>query len=108
MVGLCLVLPAHAADPVLAKGGSVGLVPPAGMTPSEAMQGFEDRGARASILIAEMPPQAYPEVRTSFSDDAALAAKGVTIETRRDVELAGGVKGMLLSGYQSVGPAAMR
>jgi hypothetical protein len=108
MVGLCLVLPAHAADPVFAKGGSVGLVPPAGMTPSEAMQGFEDRGARASILIAEMPPQAYPEVRTSFSDDAALAAKGVTIETRRDVELAGGVKGMLLSGYQSVGPAAIR
>lgn len=108
MVGLCLVLPAHAADPVFAKDGSVGMVPPAGMTQSEAMQGFEDRPARASILIAEMPPQAYPEVRTSFSDPAALATKGVTIEKRRDVELAGGVKGMLMTGYQTVGASAIR
>ncbi len=108
MVGLCLILPAHAADPVFAKGGSVGLVPPAGMTPSELVQGFEDRGARASILIAEMPPPAYQEVRDSFSNAAALAKQGVTIEKRRDVELAGGVKGQLLSGFQSVGTVALR
>jgi hypothetical protein len=108
MVGLCLILPAHAADPVFAKGGSVGLVPPAGMIPSELVQGFEDRGARASILIAEMPPPAYQEVRDSFSDAAALAKQGVTIEKRRDVDLAAGVKGQLLSGYQTVGTVTLR
>jgi hypothetical protein len=108
MVGLCLILPAHAADPVFAKGGSVGMVPPAGMIPSELVQGFEDRGARASILIAEMPPPAYQEVRDSFSNAAALAKQGVTIEKRRDVDLAGGVKGQLLSGFQSVGTVALR
>lgn len=108
MVGLWLILPAEAADPVFAKGGSVGLVPPAGMVPSEQVQGFEDRGAKASILIAEMPPPAYREIRESFADGAALAKQGVTIEKRRDIELAGGVKGQLLSGYQTVGAIALR
>lgn len=107
-IGLCLILPARAAEPVFANGSSVGLVPPAGMTPSEVMQGFEDRAARASILIAEMPPPAYKEVSDSFADPANLAKKGVTIEKHRDVELAGGVKAQLYSGYQNVGAGAVK
>lgn len=106
-IGFCLVLPAAAAEPVFARDGTVGLVPPPGMVESGAIQGFEDRNAHASILIVEMPKAAYEDVRGGFGDEA-LAKNGVTIEKRRDVELAGGVKGLLLSGYQSVGAGAVK
>lgn len=110
--GLVLLLlaaaaPARAADPVFPRNGTIGLVPPPGMVESEQVPGFEDRPARASILIAEMPPQAFAEISGNFAADG-LVQQGVTIEKRRAVELAGGVKGVLLQGYQTVGASAVK
>lgn len=107
MAATLLAVPAQAADPVFVRDGTVGLVPPPGMVESAAVAGFEDREARASILVAEMPPQAFREISGNFAADGLLQ-KGVTIEKRRDVDLADGVKGVLLSGYQTVGASAVK
>lgn len=103
---LGLPLPAMA-QAVFPNQGSIGLVPPPGMTEIPGVGGFEDRAAKASILIVEMPPGAYDTILQTF-DPQALQAKGVTVEGRRDIELADGHKGVLLTGYQSVGAIALK
>ncbi|MFG1464023.1 hypothetical protein V5F77_14105 [Xanthobacter sp. DSM 24535] len=72
---------AAAADAIFPRGTLVGLVPPDGMVESQTFSGFEDRSKAASILIIEMPAQAYPQVEAGFTD-AALATKGITVESR--------------------------
>lgn len=96
-----------AAQAVFPNQGSIGLVPPAGMTEIPGVGGFEDRAAKASILIVELPPGAYDTILQTF-EPQALQAKGVTVEDRRDIELADGHKGVLLTGYQSVGAIALK
>lgn len=87
--------------------GSVGLVPPEGMTEIPGVPGFQDRAAKASILVLEMPKPAFAEI-TSSAASKELQKQGVTVEERRDVELADGVKAVLLKGYQTVGSAALK
>ncbi|OYX73209.1 MAG: hypothetical protein B7Y95_09110 [Rhizobiales bacterium 32-66-11] len=72
---------AGAADAIFPKGTLVGVVPPDGMVESPTFSGFEDRSKAASLLIIEMPPQAYPQIEAGFTD-AALATKGITVESR--------------------------
>ena len=95
------------AQAVFPNQGSIGLVPPPGMTEVANVAGFEDRATKASILLVEVPPAVFEGVVTSFESDA-LQKQGVTVEQRRDIQLASGGKAVLLTGYQSVGAIALK
>ena len=98
LLALLLPLPAEAAGAVFPPGAAVGLVPPPGMRPASRFAGFQDDGARASILVAELPAEAFATV--SKLDDAALQQRqGITVARRRDVQVSG-ARAVLLSGTQ--------
>lgn len=103
---LALSLPVSA-QAVFPNDGTIGLVPLQGMTEIPGVPGFQDRAAKASILILEMPKPAFQEIATHFAPEE-LQKQGVTVEERRDVELADGVKALLLKGYQTVGAVALK
>lgn len=99
---------ALAADPAFPTGGVFGLVPPPGMTESTQFAGFEDPQTGASILMVDMPPQAYAQVAAGFTD-AALAGKGIVIDTRGTLPLAlPGVQTLFVTGRQAIGPVMSR
>src|SRR5207237_1336194 len=75
---------AQAADPVFPLGSRIGLVPPPGMVPSTAFQGFEDRERNVALLMSELPPDAFQAMEKAFTVDA-LKEKGVEAERREDV-----------------------
>ena len=95
---LILAMPALAADPTFPPGSRLGLVPPAGMIPSDKFDGFADPDKDAAILITVLPPAAYPQIEKAFDADA-LKKKGVTLEKREPVQLSFG-KGFVLIGTQ--------
>lgn len=79
--------PAAAQAPVFPPGSAVGLTPPAGMRPADGFTGFQDSGAGASLLIAELPAEAYPAL--SALDDAAFQQRqNITVTARRALKLA--------------------
>ena len=90
--------PAQAADAVFPPASHIGLVAPATMKPSQNFRGFEDREASASILILELPAQAYAGVEKQLSTEA-LKKDGVVEEKRETVTLSG-AKGLLVAGTQ--------
>ena len=95
------------AEPVFPNGGSVGMEVPGDMVPIPGAAGFEDRVAKAAILFVEVPHADFDTIVKSFEPDA-LQNKGVTIESRKQVTLADGGRGLILSGYQSVGAVAIK
>ncbi|MDQ0505202.1 hypothetical protein [Xanthobacter agilis] len=97
---------ALAGEVVFPRGAVVGLAPPPGMVESTTFSGFEDRAHNASILIVDMPPEAYGQLEGGFSD-AALAAKGITVESRGPFAISG-AKGYLVTGTQTAGPFRVR
>lgn len=97
---LALSLPA-AAQAVFPNQSTIGLVPPQGMSEIPNVPGFQDRDAKASILVLEMPQPAFQEITSHFAPQE-LQKQNVTVEERRDVELADGVKAVLLKGYQTI------
>src|SRR3974390_1162964 len=105
LIGLA-ALPARAADPVFPLASHVGLVAPGGMKPSERFRGFEDPATGASILILEVPAQAYAEVEKQMTAEA-LKKQGMTEEKRETVTLSAG-KGLLIVGEQLVDAKKMR
>src|SRR5271170_4351609 len=98
LILLILAMPALAADPTFPPGSRLGLVPPAGMIPSDKFDGFADPDKDAAILITVLPAGAYPQIEKSL-DVEALKKKGVTLEKREAMELGFG-KGFLLIGSQ--------
>ncbi len=94
-------LVAQAPGPVFPPGSSVGLVPPAGMRPASSFAGFQDEAARASILVAELPAEAYAAL--SKVDDAAFQQRqGLKVARRRSLTVAG-APAVLLTGTQPAG-----
>jgi len=91
--------PAPAADAVFPTGSRVGLVPPAGMVPSDAFDGFAVPGKDAAILIAVLPPGAYAQIEKSL-DIEALKKQGVNVEKREPMQLSFGM-GLLFTGRQA-------
>ena len=107
LAGLALAAaPADAANPVYPLASHVGLVAPGAMKPSERFRGFEDPATGASILILEVPAQAYPEVEKQMTAEA-LKKQGMTEEKRENVTLTVG-KGLLIVGEQAVDAKKMR
>ncbi|MGU3538038.1 hypothetical protein [Methylobacterium sp. A54F] len=96
---LAAPLAARAAEPVFPTNASVGLVPPTGMTPSQTFAGFEHRSG-ASILIAEMPPEAYPQLVERFTPEALRATGFAAKGAGEPLPVAGG-EGRILRGSQA-------
>jgi hypothetical protein len=93
-------LPAQAADPVFPLTSHVGLVAPGAMKPSPGFRGFIDPAAGASILIAEVPPLAFPKLERDMTAEA-LAKQGMIEEKRETLELKSG-KVVLIVGAQTI------
>ncbi len=97
---------ALAEQAVFPRGSSIGMEPPAGMEPSTNFAGFENKQKGASILVVDMPPDAFPQLEAGFTDQA-LAAKGITVQSRRDFPV-GTSKGVLVTGIQSAGAGQVK
>jgi hypothetical protein len=87
-VTLVLTAPAFAASPTFLPGSRIGLVPPAGMVPSQSFQGYEDASRKALLMITELGAETAERVDKDFTPEA-LAAGGIEVEAREDVALAG-------------------
>src|SRR3989440_10357495 len=98
---LMLAAPALAADPVFPVNSRVGLVVPAGFTPSTKFPGFENPQASAAILVVELPGDAYADIEKGFTDEA-LKSRGMTVELREPLTFKDG-KGFFVSGPQESG-----
>jgi hypothetical protein len=101
-----IALPAAAAEPVFPPGSRIGLVPPAGMTVSGLVQGFEDRDKNASMIFVELSGEAYPEIEKSFAVDK-LRAQGIDVQAREELALKDG-RGFLVIAHQPVAGTPMR
>ena len=96
---LLLIWPAWAQEVVFPPGSAVGLAPPAGMKPADGFTGFGDSAAGASLVIAELPPEAYAGLN-ALGDEAFQQRQGITVTSRRAVTLAGAPQAVLLAGTQ--------
>ncbi|MFG1345417.1 hypothetical protein V5F59_11020 [Xanthobacter autotrophicus DSM 431] len=106
LTAAAIASPARAADVTFPRGSAIGLVPPPGMSESQAFTGFEDLGHTAALVIAEMPAEAFDPIEAGFTS-SALASKGIELEKREPFELKGG-KGVLFTARQTVGSATFR
>src|SRR5689334_1882709 len=97
---------ASAAELVYPPGSRLGLVPPAGMETSVNFFGFEDPSTRAAILLAALPPEAYPELDRGMSAEA-LRKQGITLEAREPISLSTG-KGFLVIARQEIEKTKVR
>jgi hypothetical protein len=96
---------AFATDAIYPPGSRVGLIPPKDMVVSRRFSGFENPAKLASITIAEMPPEAYPQLAASLSRDA-LKGQGVSVTSHETLTIAGH-PAVLIVGDQE-GPAKLR
>jgi hypothetical protein len=103
---LLLVPAAFAAEPVFPPGSRIGLVPPAGMVPSNAFQGFEDRARSAMLVVTELSAQTYDKVATDFAPEQ-MRAGGMEPIARETIPMPGG-DGLLVAARQSENGVAMR
>src|SRR5690606_27429381 len=87
------------AEPVYPANGVVGLEPPKGMTEAPNFAGFT-RDDGASILIVEMPPEAFVDVATKFNADG-LASQMEVEGAVQELTLDNDVKALLVRGRQS-------
>lgn len=62
-----LLRPAFAADPVFPPGVRVGLTPLVGLAAAKSFPGFETEDHSVKVLLTELPPAAYNEVKIAFS-----------------------------------------
>ncbi|WP_407529200.1 hypothetical protein [Methylobacterium oryzisoli] len=90
---------ALAAEPVFPPASSIGLVPPPGMTPAQGFSGFEHRSG-ASIVIMEMPAEAYAEISRKFTPEA-LRPTGFSVKGEGEPLAVTGGEGRLLRGAQA-------
>lgn len=91
---------AAAAAVIFPAGSRLGLVPPAGMVPSRTFQGFQEPGAKATILLTTLPANAYEQLAKSMVPEA-MKKEGIEVERREAIELSAG-KGFVLSGRQTI------
>ena len=103
-----------AAFPALAQvvtppGGRIGLEPPPGFTAATNFAGFENRATGSTIVITELPAEAFPDVRESFTGSnaaGALAARGVRLIGVEQPQ--GTIKdAVLVRAEQTTGPAPL-
>lgn len=87
MFAVALSIPAisaaFAADPVFPPGVRVGITPLVGLSRAKAFVGFETEDQTVKVLVAELPADAYSEVKNAFTANPAGAGgvKPESIET---------------------------
>ena len=96
-----LVAWAQTTEPAAVPGTQVALPPPAGFALSQRFAGFENPNTGASILIVEMPAEAFAQLVEGLTPEG-LAERGVT-ESARSEETIGGLPALLISGTQAAG-----
>jgi len=101
-----LFVSAAFAEPVFPPGSRIGLVPPAGMTPSASFQGFEDRARGAKLVVTELSAQSYAKVAQDFAPEQ-MQAGGMEAIARETIALPGG-EGLLVAARQTENGVAMR
>lgn len=90
---------------VFVPGKTLGLAPPSGFVLSTKFSGFEHAASGSSILVVELPAEAYAQVSTQMTDQA-LASKGIAITSRKPIKVAG-VDGLMLTGTQQASGKAI-
>lgn len=60
---------AHAADPIFPQASHIGLVPVKSLTTATAFPGFEDKDAAVKVVVAELPPQAFPAIEAAMRSE---------------------------------------
>ena len=90
--------PSDAAEPLFPTGSLVGVVPPPGFVTSKRFPGFENSDNGGSILLFNLPPQAYADIEKSMTAEA-FKAQGITEEKRENLTLPSG-KGVLVIGSE--------
>lgn len=98
---------AHAQQPVFPAGVGIGLVVPDSMVAAGAFSGFEDRSRAATILISELPAEAFAVLERGLTK-VALANEGITETGREAVTLADGVPAILIAATQSANTVTLR
>ena len=96
-----LVAWAQTTEPAAVPGTQVVMPPPEGFTVSQRFAGFENPSTGASILIVEMPAEAFAQLVEGLTPEN-LAQRGV-IESARSEETIGGLPALLISGTQAAG-----
>ncbi len=96
---------AWAAQPVFPPGSRIGLVPPAHMAPARGLTGFRNAETGAGILLVEMPPDAFPSLAASLTDQA-LKAQGFALRSRDKVPVGSGTA-IMVTGEQVEGGRRM-
>jgi hypothetical protein len=86
---LAAASPARTADAQFPPGSRLGLVPPAGLSPSRTFPGFEDPSKDTAIVMVELPGAAYADVEKGFTADT-LKGQGVEVEIHEEVTLKDG------------------
>lgn len=106
LVFTLFVTAAFAAEAVFPPGSRIGLVPPAGMTPSASFQGFEDRARGALLVVTESSAQSYAKIAKDFAPEQ-MQAGGMEEVAREAIPIAGG-DGLLVVARQAENGVAMR
>src|SRR5579859_662793 len=80
---LAAIRPSLAADVTFPQGVRVGLVPLVGLAKAKSFSGFESEDQSVKVLVTELPPDAYNEVKTALSANPVTpnGATPQTIET---------------------------
>src|SRR3954465_4393254 len=75
MFAVALLIPslgaAFAGDPVFPSGVRVGLTPLVGLSKAKTFVGFETEDQGVKVLVAELPAEAYTEVKNAFTASPA-------------------------------------
>lgn len=92
------------------NGTTVTMTAPQGFTPSTQFSGFADEASKSSILIAELPPQAWLDLSKMFGSldtvRAMFRQKGIEVSALDKVPTASG-EAFLASGTQTAGDAKL-
>jgi hypothetical protein len=103
---LTLLAGSAGAEPVFPPGSRVGLVPPAGMTASTTLQGFEDRARGAVMAVTELSAQSYARIEQDLGDER-MRSGGMEPIARETIETASG-PALLVNARQTENGIAMR
>lgn len=95
---LLVAATAASAETIAPPGSALALDPPDGFMLSTAFAGFEDRSRGASVVLVELPPEAFAAMQAGLSDEA-LAGKAIHL-TGRERFATGLGDGLLLTATQ--------
>ena len=91
--------PAFAADVVYPTGVRLGMTPLVGLVKAKTFTGFETEDHSVKVLVTELPPSAYNEVKTAFSKPDAVGPTGIKPQT---LETAGAGTAPVLLGIEAL------